>query len=143
MVRHCNKEPVWSKHPTPPGYCTQEGFARGEHMGHIFGPGKKFPTPTRLIARKFPKGEYVSRDMYVLWPLAQKFGLQVETRSLNVERPHLCGQSIVVSWDHCGIPAIAQALGCTADVCRTCWDDDDFDSVLWLKFARQTTEALW
>jgi len=153
LVRHCNKRPPWDPHPTPMELCTEQGLLRGENMARIFGKQGRFPEPTRLFARRMPQDIYSSRDMYLLWPLAQRYGVLVNTTfapkdvlamadTLLEERPELCGQTVVVSWDHCSIPALAQALGCFEEACTTCWDDRDYDTVLWLRF-EASTEQDW
>merc|ERR1719433_2020032 len=65
------------KDPTPPMICTATGELRGERVAHLFGPGGRFPTPSRLFARRLPAHMYASRDMYLLWPLAQRLGVPV------------------------------------------------------------------
>jgi len=145
LARHCNKQPPWAEHPTPRQLCTETGMLRGENMARIFGTGGRLPQPTRLFARKLPEGTYSSRDTYLLWPVAQRYGVQVNTsfaaeemmglaRSLLEERHTMCGGTILVSWDHCSIPALAQALGCRDERCLNCWDDRDYDTMLWLRF---------
>jgi len=154
IARHCNKRPPWAAHPTPPAVCTQQGMLRGENMAHIFGAGGRFPAPTRLFARKMREGFYSSRDLYLLWPLAQRYGLMVNlsfaaadvlelSRSLLEQRPQLCGETVVVSWDHCLIPAMAQALGCRENPCLTCWDDRDYDTLLWLRYDQLLPGGAW
>lgn len=143
IARHCNKRPPWDEHPTPQQVCTTEGLLRGENMARIF--GTRYPVPTRLFARRLPDGEYTSRDMYLLWPLSQRYRVWVNTTfaqedglklaaSLLEERPTLCGQTVLVSWNHCSIPALVQALGCREEPCTTCWDDGDYDTLLWLRY---------
>lgn len=151
MVRHCDKRPAWMKDPTPDGICTARGLLRGEHVAHAFGPAGRFPEPTRLFARRLPTGTYNSRDLYLLWPLARRLHLHINTSfsqektpdlglALLAERDVMCASSrdkeptVLISWQHCSIPALAQTLGCTWGRCMTCWDDADFDSVLWLRF---------
>lgn len=145
LARHCNKRPPWVSHPTPMELCTEQGLLRGENMARIFGKHGRFPEPTRLFARKMPKDIYSSRDMYLLWPLAQRYGILVNTTfaaadvlklagALTEERAKLCGETVLVSWDHCSIPALAQALGCREAACTTCWDDQDYDTILWLRY---------
>eukprot|EP00928_Gymnodinium_smaydae_P055600 TRINITY_DN39104_c0_g1_i1.p2 TRINITY_DN39104_c0_g1~~TRINITY_DN39104_c0_g1_i1.p2 ORF type:complete len:300 (-),score=62.09 TRINITY_DN39104_c0_g1_i1:215-1114(-) len=147
LARHCDKRPPWDVNPTPMSLCTQQGLLRGEHMARIFGPDGAYPLPTRLFARKLGKDVYGSRDMYLLWPLAQRLGLVVNAtfaatdvlslaQTLLEERLSMCGQTILVSWDHCSIPALGQALGCSvaSAACGTCWDDDDYDTMWWLRY---------
>ncbi|CAE7199583.1 unnamed protein product [Symbiodinium natans] len=151
LARHCNKNPPWAKDPTRMQLCTETGFLRGEHMAAVFGPGGKFPVPDRLFARHLAPGFYSSRDLYLLWPLAQRLKLVVNTtfkqedplqlvRALHEGREASCGsgvseQTVLVSWDHCTIPALAQALGCNDQICRSCWDDAEYDRVIWLRYA--------
>merc|ERR1712085_145215 len=93
-------------------------------------------------------------DLYVLWPLAQRLRLWVNTTfaplevrdlaaALLQERSELCGQTVLVSWNHCAIPALAQALGCKDPACLACWDDRDFDTLFWLRFDRDAKGAEW
>lgn len=151
LARHCDKNPPWTKDPTRMQLCTEKGLLRGEHMGAIFGPGGKYPIPDRLFARHLEPGVYSSRDLYLLWPLAQRLRLVVNTtfkqedplelvRALHEGREAGCPsgrteQTVLVSWDHCTIPTLAQALGCDDQICRSCWDDADYDQVIWLRYA--------
>lgn len=123
-------------------------------MAKIFGENGRYPVPTRLFARALPQGTYTSRDMYLLWPLAQRYDIWVNTsfapeempalaRALLEERRALCGHTVLVSWDHCSIPALAQALGCTEDTCTACWDDRDYDTLLWLRYEAAAAEEDW
>ena len=130
--------------------CTEQGYLRGEHMAMEFGPGGEFPMPNRLYARRLNRGVYTSRDLYLLWPLAQRLRLLVNTsfdedgalslvHSLEREREVQClsgksEETVLVAWDHCSIPALAQAFGCDEDVCIDCWDDGNFQKMLWLRF---------
>merc|ERR1719350_534144 len=84
LARHCDKHPPWDVHPTPPSLCTEAGLLRGENMARIFGgggpgAGGRFPQPARLYARRMPEGTYASRDLYLLWPLAQSSKVWVNT----------------------------------------------------------------
>merc|ERR1712194_586468 len=46
-----------------------------------------------------------------------------------------CGSSAVISWEHCHIPSLLQSLGCNNnDVCRRCWADNDFSTVVRLRW---------
>lgn len=154
LVRHCDKNPPWDKDPTPEEVCTVDGELRGEHMAALFSPGGRFPVPSRLFARTIPPRHFTSRDMYLLWPLAQRLGVWVNTsfaeedslafaQMLLDEREAMCKEApigsipmVLVSWNHCTIPALTQAMGCHADICLDCWDDADFDTVLQLTFRR-------
>eukprot|EP00913_Durusdinium_trenchii_P003900 g3609.t1 len=146
--------------PTKMELCTEEGFLRGEHLAREFGPHGPYPMPNRLFARKLNPGVYTSRDLYLLWPLAQKLGLRVNTsfgeetpedamtmvQSIEREREVKCleGHSletVLVSWDHCSIPALAQAWGCRQEPCMRCWDDGDFEKLLWLRFTATPAAA--
>ncbi|CAK9002237.1 Uncharacterized protein SCF082_LOCUS7258 [Durusdinium trenchii] len=157
LARHCDKNPPWAKEPTKMELCTEEGFLRGEHLAREFGPHGPYPMPNRLFARKLNPGVYTSRDLYLLWPLAQKLGLRVNTsfgeedamtmvQSIEREREVKCleGHSletVLVSWDHCSIPALAQAWGCRQEPCMRCWDDGDFEKLLWLRFTATPAAA--
>eukprot|EP00441_Pelagodinium_beii_P034822 CAMPEP_0197643852 /NCGR_PEP_ID=MMETSP1338-20131121/17023_1 /TAXON_ID=43686 ORGANISM="Pelagodinium beii, Strain RCC1491" /NCGR_SAMPLE_ID=MMETSP1338 /ASSEMBLY_ACC=CAM_ASM_000754 /LENGTH=269 /DNA_ID=CAMNT_0043217143 /DNA_START=1 /DNA_END=807 /DNA_ORIENTATION=- len=153
LVRHCDKNPPWAKDPTPFELCTREGLLRGEHLAEAFGPGGRFPVPSRLYARKLDSGYYSSRDLYLLWPLAQRLQLLVNAsfavddmpalaQSLLEVRDATCSEgraaTMLVSWDHCCIPALAQALGCQEQICKTCWDDGDFDTMLQLRYVKSS-----
>lgn len=144
LARHCNKRPPWDVHPTPIELCTSQGLLRGENMARIFGPDGIYPTPTKLFAREISSGYFSSRDLYLLWPLAQRLQLIVNTsfaaedavglvNALLSERQNMCSQTVLIAWDHCSIPAIAQGLGCNEGQCLNCWDDDDYDSMLVLR----------
>ncbi|CAJ1341927.1 unnamed protein product [Effrenium voratum] len=158
LARHCDKNPPWAKDPTRMELCTEQGLLRGEHLARAFGPQGQFPAPGRLFARKLIPGVYSSRDLYLLWPLAQRLHLLVNTsfapdealdmvNSLKAEREASClagsELTVLVSWDHCSIPALAQALGCEDEMCKLCWDDADFDKVLWLRFTALTSDTRW
>ena len=39
-----------------------------------------------------------------------------------------CGV-VLVCWDHCQLPALLRALGCTTTRCETCWPDGRYDQV--------------
>jgi len=150
LARHCDKNPPWAKEPTKMELCTEQGYLRGEHMAMEFGPGGEYPMPNRLYARRLNRGVYTSRDLYLLWPLAQRLRLLVNTsfsedgalslvHSLEREREAQClsgksEETVLVAWDHCSIPALAQALGCDEDICIDCWDDGNFQKMLWLRF---------
>lgn len=151
IVRHCDKEPAWAKDPTPDAVCTVEGELRGEYLAHIFGPGGKYPVPQRLYGRSLLPGFYSNRDLYLLWPLAQRLGILINTsfgqeepvslaQALTKDREATCSSdgiedTVLVSWNHCEIPALSQSLGCHRGRCVTCWDDGDFETILWLRFA--------
>jgi len=152
MVRHCDKVPPWEEDATPLVACTIPGLLRGENAARLFGPGGQYPTPTRLFARALPPGQYSSRDLYMLWPLSQRLRVWVNTsfaqdevltlaQTLLDEREAMCSvatngvePTVLISWNHCNLPALAQALGCSTDECMACWDDSDFDKVLWLRY---------
>eukprot|EP00435_Cladocopium_sp_Y103_P045930 s1425_g13.t1 len=136
--------------PTKMELCTEQGYLRGEHMAAEFGPEGQYPMPNRLYARRLKRGVYTSRDLFLLWPLAQRLRLLVNTtfdeggalglvRSLESEREAQClsgrsEETVLVAWDHCSLPALAQALGCDEEQCLDCWDDGNFDKLLWLRF---------
>ncbi|CAE8589456.1 unnamed protein product [Polarella glacialis] len=161
LVRHCDKNPPWSKDPTPKTICKAEGLFRGQNLARVFGPGGSFPVPRRLYARQLAEGKFANRDLFLLWPLAQRLGVMVNTsfseddmlglaEALLAEKEAMCDaepkrreHSVLVSWKHCSIPALAQALGCHADRCTTCWDDGDFETVLWLKYTTLARSGAW
>lgn len=152
LARHCDKRPPWTSNPTQFSLCTDAGMLRGQNMARLFGPGGTFPEPSRLYARRMSEGVYASRDLYLLWPLSTRINVLVNTTfagnevldlaaALLEERPNFCGQTVLVSWDHCCIPALAQALGCKDSRCMTCWDDRDYDSLFWLSYTRPRGES--
>lgn len=150
LARHCDKNPPWAKVPTKMELCTEQGYLRGEHMAAEFGPEGQYPMPNRLYARRLKRGVYTSRDLFLLWPLAQRLRLLVNTtfdeggalglvQSLESEREAQClsgrsEETVLVAWDHCSLPALAQALGCDEETCLDCWDDGNFEKLLWLRF---------
>jgi len=159
LVRHCDKVPPWDPDPTPFEACSVKGEMRGEHLAHIFGPGGSFPQPTQLFARRMGAGIYASRDMYLLWPLAQRLGLWINASfeqtniagfaaALLDSREAMCSSvassspvapTALVSWNHCFLPSLAQALGCQDEFCTSCWDDNNYDSVVTLNYKRNTS----
>jgi len=159
LVRHCDKNPPWDPDPTPFEACSVRGEMRGVHLAQIFGPGGAFPKPTELFARRLGAGLYASRDMYLLWPLAQRLGLWINATyqqtdisgfaaALLANREAMCSSTAstasmvptaLVSWNHCFLPALSQALGCHDTFCMTCWDDNNYESVLTLNFKRNTS----
>eukprot|EP00421_Protoceratium_reticulatum_P001906 CAMPEP_0168366080 /NCGR_PEP_ID=MMETSP0228-20121227/5044_1 /TAXON_ID=133427 /ORGANISM="Protoceratium reticulatum, Strain CCCM 535 (=CCMP 1889)" /LENGTH=142 /DNA_ID=CAMNT_0008378871 /DNA_START=1 /DNA_END=427 /DNA_ORIENTATION=- len=136
---------------TPTGVCTEAGQLRGDYVAasSVLAAATLFRTGQAVRQAAAP-GAFVNRDLYLLWPLAQRLGLRVNTTfeetdfeglasSLLGTREAACASSpsptVLISWNHCLIPALARALGCVDSACLSCWDDDDFDKVLWLQFA--------
>mmetsp|Transcript_50730 Transcript_50730/g.110768 ORF Transcript_50730/g.110768 Transcript_50730/m.110768 type:complete len:292 (-) Transcript_50730:15-890(-) len=161
LVRHCDKVPRWGKHPTPLAVCTERGELRGIRVAQVFGSGGRFPIPDRLFGRRLPPRVYASRDLYLLWPLARRLSLDVNTSFSDTWEGRLglakallddreaCGargfreRTALVSWNHCSMPALAQALGCQQGRCATCWDDRDFGTVVWIRFEAPSAQGPW
>ena len=136
VVRHCDKV----ANATAPGFCTARGYEHGAFLAQLF--GSTLPPPTHIFARRPAEAEpdYADRDLWMLWPTAQRFGLRVNATLAKEEVPALAaalasrqhppGSVILLSWDHCQVPWLLQELGCASHLCRRCWSDVDFDSVL-------------
>lgn len=89
---------------------------------------------------------YQHREALTVQPLAQSLSLPFHAnysadaqeeliQAVLSSRWQRCGRSAIISWEHCHIPSLLQSLGCqNNEVCRRCWADEDFSSVVRLRW---------
>lgn len=109
-------------------YCTVLGEQRALFLATQFGDGagERWPAPELLYARPPEKGKYVMREIELLTPLADKFGLEIRSAGFGIRHKdkmaeeifegmrsgETCGGLVVVSWKHENIPKLARQMGC-------------------------------
>lgn len=140
---------------------TAAGAARAAFLPSLFGPGRRFPWPDALYARRVEPPHQVLRSVQTLEPLARSAGLAINA-SYGAEDTaalahHLLAHGltraapgdglIVVCWKHSKMTVLAEGLGCgrrgapsgPRGVCQlpAKWHDDDFDSIWAFQFCRE------
>lgn len=117
-----------------------------------------WPKFVKIYAASSEKYGYSEREIDTVAPLARKLKLEIDSswgQVDNYERlannifsnlfPNneetfcetFCPngvRAILVSWDHCRAPALLRALGCEDERCSRCWSDNNFETVIRLKF---------
>lgn len=122
---------------TPRGW-QRAGALVGFFVGAGTGPGSSgLPVPTHLFASQVGPQSSSRRPLETLQPLAERLGLQVDTRFLKEEIGQLA-QAILatdgvalISWEHNLIPSLADLLIGEPSLVPQIWPDDRFD-VAWV-----------
>ena len=110
--------------------CDYIGYERAAYLATLFGPGhERYPQPSYLIAESPGDRRDIHRknvrEMETITPLADKFGLDIDTRFSTLDmndfqsyvhklfqNGDMCGKLMVISWKHVKIPRLANAIGC-------------------------------
>jgi broad specificity phosphatase PhoE len=149
LIRHAEK-PLGDAPPhgvTADGVQDQEslttrGWQRAGALVGLFGRPEDarsarptLGTPTHLFASKVGVNSSSRRPLETLQPLADRLGLDIETRFLKHDQANLIEAIraidgvVLVSWEHALIPSMAaQVVGDAAQV-PTMWPDDRYDLV--------------
>jgi hypothetical protein len=146
VIRHAEK-PLGDAPPhgvtadgvADPESLTPQGWQRANASVDFFvgaddGPGSSgLPVPTHLFASQVGPHSSSRRPLETLQPLADRLGLQVDTR-FPKQAIGLLAQAILatdgaalVSWEHHLIPSLAALLMGQPSLVPTIWPDDRFD----------------
>lgn len=146
VVRHAEGHGWKHDEFKKPG-LTPHGQQRAESLVHEFAERRI----AALYAPDYSKNPHLALHEYeTLLPLHHAFPNASFTHNFSVlqqtsyaeyilqQRPHLCGQTAVIAWEHCFIANFLQELGCIGwqqEPCRRCWPKHDFNTVVHLHFA--------
>jgi hypothetical protein len=123
IVRHCEKDGAENLGANGDHHCTYIGFERAAYFASLFGENG-YPAPSELYALNEDRGGHKTyREIEMLLPLANKFGLEVNSEYSKNEKlakdifqqissGQLCGKTVVVSWKHEFISELARHLAC-------------------------------
>jgi hypothetical protein len=119
---------------------TEVGWDRAHRLVDLFDPGQAtlagLDRPARIYAAGANDDGEGARTRETVQPLAERLGLTVDTRFGKGEEDELVEHVLtrpgpaLISWQHSGIPAIAEAFGPVAPAPPAEWPDDRFD-VVW------------
>lgn len=120
-------------------HLNERGRLRAEYLARFL--AERVSNISTLVATNPNSAPFITREMDTLVPLSQRTGVPIMARFNESEgarvgdylfgRPEpICGRNVVISWEHCWIPQMLDAVGCDTDACRACWDDADFDRVV-------------
>jgi hypothetical protein len=148
LIRHCEKEGDETIDNDGNEHCNYIGLERAYFIPSLFGtPGNgdhRWPVPTALFALTEDRStNYNFREIETLLPLANKYGLKIDSDVKHNEalakrifkelaKGHWCGKTVLVSWKHEYLGALAQQLGCVD--CPFDYPDAVFDEVWQLKY---------
>lgn len=150
ILRHCEKDGPETVDEDGNEHCNYVGYERAHFIPSLFAtPGAnsmhdKWPVPAALFALTLQRSEHFNfREVETLTPLANKFGLQVQSDIGNTN--HMvktifsglasggwCGKAVIVSWKHELFGNLAHQLGCLD--CPFTYPDQEFDEVWQLKY---------
>ncbi len=150
ILRHCEKDGPETIDEDGNEHCNYVGYERAHFIPSLFAtPGTntnhdKWPVPVALFALTSQRSDHSNfREVETLTPLANKYGLQVESNIGNTN--HMvknifnglasgswCGKTVVVSWKHELFGNLAHAMGCFD--CPYTYPDQVFDEVWQLKY---------
>ena len=137
MIRHCEKDNAADR-----VHCTAAGFRRAAWLPSLFGPGRRFPQPRAIFARR---PEPAARSVETVAPLAAAAGVAVDASFGSATVADLAARvrdvvaagagPAVVCWHHDQIPALVAALGWPrGGAVLDPWPADDFDSLVEVRF---------
>jgi hypothetical protein len=119
---------------------TEVGWDRAHRLADLFDQAPASRTgldrPTRIYAAGANDDGEGARTRETVKPLADRLGLPVDTRFGKGDEDKLVERVItrpgpaLISWQHSGIPAIAEAFGPVTPTPPAEWPDDRFD-VVW------------
>jgi hypothetical protein len=119
---------------------TEVGWDRAHRLADLFdqapAPRPGLSRPGRIYAAGANDDGEGARTRETVQPLANRLGLAVDTRFGKGDEDRLVEHVItrpgpaLISWQHSGIPSIAEALGPVTPTPPTEWPDDRFD-VVW------------
>jgi hypothetical protein len=119
---------------------TEVGWDRAHRLADLFdqapAPRPGLSRPSRIYAAGANDDGEGARTRETVQPLANRLGLAVDTRFGKGDEDRLVEHVItrpgpaLISWQHSGIPSIAEALGPVTPTPPTEWPDDRFD-VVW------------
>ena len=136
-------------------HCGLIGFQRSDYIATLFGEGGKWPKPSYLIAMAAGERHNIYahnwREIETLVPLADKFGIDIDTTYGFPEKEALsnmlfarlrsgemCGKLAVLSWKHHDMSHFAQSMGCRPeDGCPTEFGKYEYDHVWQIKYNYQ------
>ena len=150
LIRHAEK-PLGAGPPhgvdidgnQDPESLTPRGWQRAGAIVSLFGGGPAgssadaapFPPPTHLFASLVGAGSSSRRPRQTLDPLAERLGLEVDTRFLKPQIAELAAAAVatdgvvLIAWEHHLIPALTSAILGSASGLPTIWPDDRYDMV--------------
>jgi len=142
VIRHGEKTVNASEGTHDRFHLNATGAARAAHLAQLVGDSR-WPAFTAVFASNPRAPPYVLREAETVGPLAQLLGLRVNTSFAQSEGVGLaqaalaaaraqCGV-VLICWEHCRIPGLLQALGCTALDCVGCWADGVYERVIRLR----------
>ena len=150
ILRHCEKEGPEIFDEDGNEHCNYVGYERAQFIPTLFATPAtnvntdKWPVPAALFALSPQRSDRFNfRELETLTPLANHFGLQVEsdigsnnrmvkTVFHGLSSGDWCGKSVVISWKHELFGTLAQDLGCPD--CPLTYPDQEFDQVWQLKY---------
>lgn len=150
ILRHCEKDgpETWDEEGNE--HCSYVGYERAHFIPSLFATPvtninkDKWPVPAALFALSSQRSDHLNfREVETLTPLANHFGLQVEsdigsnnhmvkTIFHGLSSGKWCGKSVVISWKHELFGTLAEDLGCYD--CPLTYPDQEFDQVWQLKY---------
>lgn len=152
VIRHGEK----SEHPEPGSSdvlgLNATGMLRAQHLRQLVVDGK-WPRFSHVYATSPYEAPFVRREWQTVEPLASELGVPVDTTftkeqtdrvaigALRAVREGACGQRVLISWEHCRIPSLLMALGCTSNACVRCWPDGVYDSFFVLDVGSETLQV--
>eukprot|EP00397_Hematodinium_sp_SG-2012_P054438 GEMP01065640.1.p1 GENE.GEMP01065640.1~~GEMP01065640.1.p1 ORF type:complete len:201 (+),score=35.13 GEMP01065640.1:247-849(+) len=112
------------------------GWRRAEYMAQYFAMRDK---PSRIFA---PPATDTKREIETVEPLAVLFSQSINTTFAWGDEIQLAetlqkarmGTNAIVCWEHCRLPRLLQALGCTLPQCMKCWPDSDYSTFIRFEF---------
>lgn len=159
LIRHCEKDedPFIKKFShEDKHHCNYIGFQRAQFISTLF--GSRWPDPSYIIAASASKDRNNQnyREIETVVPLATRTNLTIdtsfgykETKSLSkhllslVGSGSLCGELVLVSWDHHAIPKLGAYLGCgPKEGCSETYPDDSYDQAWVLTYAYEDESLL-
>ena len=131
LIRHGDK--------AASGRLSARGQARAEHLAALVANGT-WPRFARVFAVNSHTQEHMLREVETALPMAARTGVTIDERFTKDQEVPLAAavtaaalascRPILVVWEHCRIPALAMALGCSHAACSVCWTDTNFGEVL-------------
>jgi hypothetical protein len=130
FIRHAEK-------PIKGSNLSWQGLNRSLQLPEVL--YKKFGTPNDLIVPALGLGDTTkhSRMFQTITPLAIKYNLVVSTVFNSTDYALLAKNlqnrkgTVIITWEHKGIPQIVKALGVAENLT---WPDEDYDSIWIISF---------
>ena len=138
VIRHGEKSPDPAPDSPEVRGLNATGVARAQHLRMLVETGR-WPRFRAVYASSPLAPPYVLREVQTVEPLAAAIGVPVNASFAQTDgealaaaaRAHAsgCGGVVLISWEHCRIPALLDLLDCAAEQCAACWPDGAYDHV--------------